>query len=118
MNRSALTTLAMLAMLVPAMAHSPLQTSVPADGDELSSVPETIDMTFTAAARVMKVEMIHTNGNASHTVTVDIPTRDTVETISLSPDFVGAGAYQVDWRALSEDGHVITGTFSFTVSGE
>ncbi|MEQ8401585.1 MAG: copper resistance protein CopC [Silicimonas sp.] len=118
MKHIALTTLALLTMLVPAMAHSPLETSVPADGDELAAVPETIDMTFAAPARVMKVEMIHTNGDASHMVTVNIPTRDEIETISLTPDFMGAGAYQVDWRALSEDGHVITGTFSFTVTGE
>lgn len=118
MKRSALIILALLAMLVPATAHSPLERSVPAEGAELAAVPEKIDMTFAAPARVMKVEMTHTNGDASGTVTVDIPTRDKIETISLTPDFMGAGAYRVDWRALSEDGHVITGTFSFTVTGE
>lgn len=90
MTRHALMTLAMLAMLTPALAHSPLEISVPADGDEMISAPEMID----------------------------IPSRDKIGTISLTPDFMGAGSYQVDWRALSKDGHVITGSFSFTVTGE
>lgn len=118
MKRPTLTIFAALAMLTPALAHSPMKGSVPADGDELVSVPETIEMNFAAPARVTKIEMTHTNGDANHRVTLDIPTRDKIETISLTPDFMGAGTYQIDWRALSEDGHVITGSFSFTVTGE
>ena len=30
-------------------------------------------------------------------------------------DTVPNGEYQVDWRGLSEDGHPMKGTFSFTV---
>ena len=28
-----------------------------------------------------------------------------------------AGAYAVSWTAVSEDGHVMTGSFAFTVAG-
>ncbi|MCR9195278.1 MAG: copper resistance protein CopC [Hyphomonas sp.] len=90
----------------------------PKDGATLTVVPETIELRFAAPARVMKVEMIHTNGTASHTKTIDVPTFAMIDAISLTPEFMGDGRYEVSWRALGEDGHVMTGSFSFTVEGE
>lgn len=90
----------------------------PADGAVLDAVPDALDLRFMAPARLMKAEMIHSNGDTTHTVAINIPTREMVETIRLVPEFMGAGAYEVQWRALSVDGHVIADTFSFTVTGE
>ncbi|MCR9121083.1 MAG: copper resistance protein CopC [Phyllobacteriaceae bacterium] len=109
---------AMLLAATPAMAHSEMNMTKPADGATLKAVPETIELTFTAPARVMKVGMVHTNGTASHTMTVDVPTFGMVDEISLTPDFMGVGRYDVNWRALGKDGHVMTGSFSFSVEGE
>jgi methionine-rich copper-binding protein CopC len=36
--------------------------------------------------------------------------------VSLQP--VPSGVYKVEWRALSTDGHKVTGDFSFTVSDQ
>lgn len=118
MKKSIVVLAAVLLAATPAMAHSEMNMTEPADGTTLNIVPETIALKFTAPARVMKVEMLHTNGTASHTMTVDIPTFGMVDEISLTPDFMGAGRYDVNWRALGEDGHVMTGSFSFTVEGE
>lgn len=108
---------ALLFSTTTTFAHSTLRSTVPADGQVLDSVPATIDIGFAEPARLMKVEMTHTAGDVSETIRVAIPTREPVNDISLSPDLSGAGDYSVDWRALSEDGHVITGTFSFSVTG-
>lgn len=99
-------------------AHTEMGMTEPADGAVLNAVPEALELRLMVPARVMKVEMIHSSGDASHTIAIDIPTREMVETIRLMPDFMGAGAYEVHWRALSVDGHVMAGTFSFTVAGE
>lgn len=116
--RESLTLLAALLLYTTtAFAHSTLRSTVPADGQVLDSVPATVDIGFAEPARLMKVEMTHTTGDVSETIRVAIPTREPVNDIALSPALAGAGDYSVNWRALSEDGHVITGTFSFSVTG-
>lgn len=109
---------ALLLMAAPASAHTEMGMTEPADGAILDAVPEALELKLMAPARLMKVEMIHSSGDANHTIAIDIPTSEIVETIRLMPDFMGAGAYEVQWRALSVDGHVMAGTLSFTVAGE
>ncbi|RNC95950.1 MAG: copper resistance protein CopC [Oricola sp.] len=118
MKKSIVALAALLLAATPALSHSEMNMTEPADGATLDAVPETIQLKFTAPARVMKVEMMHTNGAASHTKAIEIPTFAMVDAISLTPEFMGAGRYEVNWRALGEDGHVMTGSFSFTVEGE
>ncbi|MFN3225817.1 MAG: copper resistance protein CopC [Hyphomicrobiales bacterium] len=108
----------LMLMAAPAYAHTEMGMTEPANGAVLDAVPDALDLRFMAPARLMKVEMIHSNGDTAHTVAIDIPTREMVESIRLVPDFMGAGAYDVQWRALSVDGHVINDSFSFTVVGE
>lgn len=108
---------ALLLSITTAYAHSSVSSTVPTNGEVLDGFPATIDIGFAEPARLMKVEMMHTAGDVSKTIRMAIPTREPVNDISLTPDHSGAGDYQVNWRALSEDGHVITGTFSFSVTG-
>lgn len=107
-----------LMIATTAFAHSPVKETSPANGAVLETVPEMLHMTFAAPARVMKVTMTHSKNDASHESRLEIPTRDMVEEIHLTPEFMGSGNYLVEWRALGEDGHVLKGTFSFDVAGE
>ena len=66
----------------------------------------------------MKVTMTHATSDASHDQKIDIPTRDMLTEIDLSPDFMGPGDYTVKWRALGKDGHVLTGSFGFQIVDE
>lgn len=100
------------------LAHSPMKATLPAHEAKLDAVPELLQMTFSKPARVLKVLMTHSTGEASHEMRLDIPTKAAVEEIQLTPAFMGEGNYKVEWRALSDDGHVITGAFSFDVMGQ
>lgn len=100
-----------------AFAHSPLKSTSPENNAKLDDVPEMLHLTFSKPARIVKVVMTHTNGDASHETKLKLPNKEIANEIHLTPEFMGTGEYVVDWRALSEDGHTIKGEFSFTVDG-
>jgi methionine-rich copper-binding protein CopC len=98
------------------LAHSPLKSTSPEDGAMLNDAPKVIQFTFAKPARVVKVVLKHKNDDTFDEVKLDLPNKDMVEELQLSPQFTGSGEYKVEWRALSEDGHAIKGDFSFFVN--
>ena len=101
---------------LPAAAHSPLASSSPADGDSVTAAPRTIEMTFRGTARLVRLAL---SGALSGEVDLGDghlmieKQRHTVSLPEIRPD-----EYEVRWRALSADGHVVKGSFSFTVEAE
>lgn len=117
-----LLTVAALLLALPgaALAHSPVNTSVPVDGAELSDVPEVLTLTLAEPGRFMKVEVTHTtaDGSASHVTELDISTRATTDEMEFAPPAMGNGTYLVEWRVLGDDGHAMDGTVTYTVTSE
>ena len=107
-----------LATLMPisAMAHSPLKSTSPQEEAELKSVPASITMVFGKPARLTKITLVHIDGDKNHSVKLEIPSKQFETRFELVPKFSGKGRYQVDWRALSKDGHPLKGSFSFKVT--
>ena len=101
-----------------ALAHSPLKSTSPANEAVLNDVPNMLHFTFEKPARVVKVVMTHTHGNASHEVKLELPNKGMADELHLTPNFMGEGNYLIEWRALSEDGHSLKGNFSFKVEGD
>lgn len=96
----------------PAQAHSKLASSIPADGSTVSE-PKTVTMTFTRDLRLVTVRL--TSENFDEALTVDRAAA-TGTSFSLALPAIVPGTYKVKWRAAAtEDGHIMTGTFSFTV---
>ena len=104
--------LALLVMAPAAKAHSPLVATMPADGAVLAAAPVSLHLTFKGTARLARLSLARDGA--------DIPLgKDHLMQKAMQHDVplpaLAAGRYQVWWRALSADGHVIKGTFSFTV---
>ncbi len=115
--KSLLTGLALVLLLpITALAHSPLKSTSPADKAALKVLPDGITMTFGKPARITKVTLTHTHGEANHADKLELPSKKFQTSFQLTPTFRGHGNYKVDWRALSEDGHALKGAFSFTVA--
>ena len=116
MARFFLSLITALFMSVAAQAHSPLIGLTPSDGAVLSAAPEAIEMRFRGAARLIRFQLVNDGDGAkiglgeSHLMVESDEHR-----IILPP--LPAGDFTVSWRALSEDGHVIKGGFSFSVTG-
>lgn len=94
-----------------AYAHSQLTSTVPANGAVITKVPQAINMTFGKKARLIKVVL--TKDGASET-RLEIPSKSFTNTFELKADLTEPGIYQIEWRALSKDGHALKGSFGFT----
>lgn len=100
------------------MAHSKVETSNPADGEILQTAPTAIELNFEKPVRVTKVNLSHKGGDTDHDLRLEIPTKDYVKSMTLTPELYGVGTYLIEWRALAEDGHAMKGDFTFTVKTE
>ena len=98
--------------VLPAAAHS----SSPADGDVLAAAPPAIKMKFRSTARLVRLAL---TGAQSGEVTLSeehLMVEKHRHTVALPA--IAADEYEVRWRALSADGHLVKGSFSFTVGSE
>lgn len=96
-------------------AHPPVNSTSPDHNAVLNKVPANVTMTFAAPARVMKIVIVRTNGDTVQETRVEVPTRDMVTEIELTPEMEGVGTYTIQWRALGDDGHVLDGEWTFEV---
>ncbi len=102
----------LLVSATPATAHNVLRSTSPADGQTLGTAPTTIVLTFDEPAVAMgtRIEVTGPSGvvSAGEPRLVD-------NTVSQDlPPGTPAGAYTVNWRVTSADGHPVTGTFAFS----
>ena len=108
--------LAVSLQALPAAAHSPLVSSSPADGDVLETAPQAIEMKFRGTTRLVRLAL---TGAQSGEVTLSdehLMVEKHRHTVLLPA--IAADEYEVRWRALSADGHLVKGSFSFTVGSE
>ena len=95
------------------MAHSPLDQTTPANEDLITEVPTEILMKFKADIRMTRVSISY-EGDKSTKIDLGDQT-NFMQEFSLPIYDMGKGAYLVEWRGLSADGHALNGAFSFTV---
>ena len=123
--------LILLCLLFPlsALAHSPLSNVSPEDGAKLQDAPTEINMVFKSPARLIKLELLKEQASEKKSLlgslfgndggeVVPLPNAVLMETSEAHviplPE-ITSGGYQLKWRAMGEDGHVIKGDFVFTV---
>jgi copper transport protein len=112
-----LATLAVLFSLLfapPASAHAELVNTTPANGQQLTSPPTEIQMTFTESVNLLDggIRLIDSAGT---TVLTPDPTMGAQTVTWPMPADLPEGPYVVTWRVVSSDGHPISGAFSFGV---
>ena len=102
-----------LISIADAGAHSKAPKTVPADGSVLNIPPESLDFSCPEAVRLTAVRLYNAADDE-----IALPGRRDMKAAKerriVLPPLV-AGAYRVEWRALSADGHPVSGSLSFTV---
>lgn len=111
-----LAVVAVLALPAPALAHDQLVGSAPADGEVVAGSPTQIVLTFSAAVLEIAPAIL-VRDSAGSTVLETVPLVEGADVRARLPLPLGPGAYSVSWRVVSQDGHPIEGTVSFTVAG-
>ena len=115
-----------------ALAHSPLSNVSPDDGAKLEDAPTEISMMFKSPAKLIKLELLKEEPGAKKSLLSGFFGNDGGEVVPLPnavlmegsethviplPE-ITSGGYQVKWRAIGEDGHVMKGNFGFTVDND
>ena len=96
-----------------ASAHARTERTVPPDGANLEATPQTIEMHFDKEVFVTVVEMRDMLGQY-HPLDWE-QGRSARKLVATPFDTLPNGGYIVHWRGLSSDGHVVTGSFEFTI---
>lgn len=96
-----------------AYAHTELAGSAPADRATLEAAPEQLMLHFSAPVRLTALG-VQRAGGAKQDLG-PLPTAASKDFAVPAPTALAEGAYTVTWRAMSEDTHVMTGEFAFTV---
>ena len=97
----------------PALPHSRLETTAPADGAVLERAPEHVVLTFANGLRLTRVVMSHNDGAE---IELDPGPQTGFSTrFELAIEDRGSGQYRIEWRGLSADGHVMRNAFEFRV---
>lgn len=96
-----------------ALGHSDPPEIAPVDGSVLTVAPEEIQFSFPEAVRLTAVR-VYDAGDEE----VVLPGKRDMKAAKerrIGLPALPQGQYRVEWRALSGDGHPISGSFSFTV---
>lgn len=102
-------------MPAPAQAHSVLLGTDPEDGAQLAGAPETVSLTFNEDITELGTEVVITTEDGEDVTRGETQINGPVVSQDLT-EVRPAGAYTVTWRAVSADGHPISGTFAFTAA--
>lgn len=98
----------------PAQAHDQLVQSSPAPDSALDASPT--DITLSYSANIMEIgPMIVLQDAAGQDWATGEPVIDGTTVTSTIDEALPDGAYAINWRVVSSDGHPITGTIAFTI---
>lgn len=95
-----------------ALAHAHLERSVPADGSVLHAPPAQLVLSFSEPGRVTVLWI--EDAAAKRTKVKSLPDKSARE-VTVTLPVLAPGRYLVEWRVLSDDGHVMPGRIRFTI---
>ena len=101
-----------LVLSLSAFAHTQLSSSVPADEAQLDAAPKELKLTFSEAVRLTAVSIDH----ASEKRPIELEAEAAAKEFTVALPALEPGDYVVEWRALSEDTHVVSGEIRFTIT--
>ena len=101
-------------LATPASAHDELLSTDPAAGSTVATVPETVVLTF--AEPPLSLGMGVDVSGPSGSVSLGAPMVDGSTVRQMLQAGAPAGTYTVRWRVTADDGHPVTGSFTFVAS--
>jgi len=107
---------ALLLVAGSAAAHSLLLESSPAAGSVVVASPRELSLRFNnRIEKKLSTIRLRDEQGAARPATV-LVAEGPADRLKATVDALPAGAWRVEWRVLSTDGHVVSGSFSFRVA--
>lgn len=98
------------------MAHAELLESIPSAGEQIEGTPSVIVLLFNGSLATDSTLLLLDEEFANVAdLTASINPDNPAQAIATLPFTLDPGNYTVQWTAVSEDGHPISGSFSFEV---
>ena len=106
----------LLTLPVVASAHTRFLMSDPAPDDTLSTPPQAVQLWFShpVEADFSRIEVTDSNGQRIDNKDL-ARDADDPKVLRVTLPALSSGKYQVNWTAVSADGHRVKGTFHFSV---
>jgi methionine-rich copper-binding protein CopC len=114
----AATVAACLALLLgasPAFAHTRLESSDPADKSSVDTAPESVSLTFNEDISAEFASMSVVGPDGTNYATGQVSAVGGQVSTAVSP-LGPAGAYEIGYRVVSDDGHPVQGKVTFTLT--
>lgn len=108
-----LSAILMSLLMMTAFAHSTVKNTVPVSGAVLTSSPPEVVINFNEPAHLVSV--ILASAGAPERKLQFTPTAESTSFTIAAPQ-LEAGRNEIKWRALSKDGHPISGTIVLVVN--
>ncbi|GLW96518.1 copper resistance CopC family protein [Microtetraspora sp. NBRC 16547] len=105
----------LLGVAAPAQAHNVLVGSDPENGAQVSTAPKRITLNFDQPVRKDFARIAVTGPDGATYEQGEITAKGDSVSIGLAP-LGPAGAYVIGYRIVSNDGHPVTGTITFTLT--
>ncbi len=109
----------LVAMPTGAALHLRLERSEPMADSTVASAPTAIRLWFSQPPElnVTSVRLTGEDGRVAGLGALTRARESTAPVVAPVQGMLAAGRYIVAWRTMSRDGHVVSGTFGFTVAG-
>lgn len=102
-------------VVAPARAHSFLVEATPSSKDHVATAPKTVKLRFGGGVepKYSKLTIEDASGKVLGEGANGVP--DKPRELSMDAPELAAGKYVVRYRVLSTDGHIVEGSYEFTV---
>ena len=94
-------------------AHAHLVSSVPANGAVLMASPQHLELNFSEPARLTALTV---RPGEQKRQSLPLPAGDAAQHVRLDLPALSPGSYTLEYRVISADGHIASGTVHFSIS--
>ena len=97
---------------MPALAHTHLVSSIPSDNATLAASPKEAILTFAEPVVLTNAKIDTSKGKK---IVIKPPMGPSAKEARVPLPALAAGRHHMQWRAISDDGHIMTGELSFVI---
>jgi methionine-rich copper-binding protein CopC len=98
---------------VPSLAHTSVASTSPKTGSELKASPPVIEIEFSSEARLTSVVAIDAKKSERP---LQFTPKSSATAFTLPNPELAPGRNEIRWKALSRDGHVVTGSLVLVIN--
>lgn len=99
-------------LVTQAIAHTAAIATSPKSGSILKQSPPSIEISFHDPVRLTSIVAVQAGKPERK---LEFTPTDSAAKFTVTDPKLGSGRIDIQWKALSKDGHVITGSFLFTI---